>query len=323
MLKNNSLNISSLISQNSNLLTSNLIQEISILFASFYPKFDEVMSSNQNIFNDLSSTSAMLVSLQKENSLISPSINLKFKTLFEMLKLDKKDLMEHFSDSLSSNWAKISDKILLIEGIISTSIDNCITSKLIDINRIMEENKIMIQSLLNLPLLNMNDNSNPFAIFFETLTSSLEQSFFSFSQPIETISKYPIQIFDISSLTYSNITLMSNRLIDFQSTFETKFNEFTFQLSPIISNTNYTVLNLQSEFLNSLPNSLNTLLSPLKTLNEIIPFNQNLNIFMAKVNNTLHDLVGKNDSILSYITNDNLLKKILNCCCSHQTMVRE
>jgi hypothetical protein len=149
----------------------------------------------------------------------------------------------------------------------------------------------------------MNDKSNPFVNQIDIFSSLMEQS----SQSVETIKNHVIQILNFSSLTYSNFTLMSNRLIDFQLSFETKFTELTVQLTSnkletMLSNLFKNIVNSQSEFFNSLPNSIGVFLSPLKALNEMEPANHNLKTSLENIGSILQDLVEKkqHDLLISY-----------------------
>jgi hypothetical protein len=106
---------------------------------------------------------------------------------------------------------------------------------------------------------------------------------------------------------------MSNRLIDPQLFFETKFTELETQqssakLETMLSNLCNLMGSSQSTFLNSLPNLFITLLSPLNTIAELKSSNL---IFTDDLRIILQDLIEKNNLIFSYITNENFLGKIL------------
>jgi hypothetical protein len=79
------------------------------------------MSSNSKISEELLAINNSFDSQQEKNSLILPSMMSRFETLFMKLIINKKDIIDHFSDSLNFNLGKIfDDKILLIDEFVST-----------------------------------------------------------------------------------------------------------------------------------------------------------------------------------------------------------
>jgi hypothetical protein len=150
------------------------------------------------------------------------------------------------------------------------------------------DNKNLIQSIFNWALLDMKDESNPFVKLAIFISSLLQHSSSSTLKQLESI-------LEISSLVNSNYTLMNNRLIDFQSTFENKFVEFASYFTSSFSNL-HNNMNSQSE-----------LLSPLNTNY------QNLLILMEKIESTLHVSMEKSYQSLSYISSEKFIEKISMC----------
>jgi hypothetical protein len=149
-------------------------------------------------------------------------------------------------------------------------------------------NNNLIQSIFNWALLDMKDDSNPFVKLTIIISSLLQQSSSDISKPLESI-------LEISSLTSSNYTLMSNRLIDFQSTFENKFIEFTTYFTSSFSNL-HNNMNSQSEFLSPLNANYQSLLT-----------------LMEKFEFTFRDSMEKGYLSLSYISSEKFIEKISIC----------
>jgi hypothetical protein len=313
MLKNNSLKMSSLLNQNSNSLATNLIQELTNQFSLLNPKINDLKAFSLKISGNLLLMFDLFASLQSDNSHVSSSISSNFESLFNLLSANKNDMFNYFSDSLNLNLGKIfEDKISMFEDLnsiintnsleLSSSINLCITTGLNKVNILLAENKNLTQSIFNWAFLNMNDESNPFVKLINIVSSLVHQSSSNIFQPLELINGYAIKIFEISLLTNSNYTLMSNRLIDFQSTFENKFIEFTTFFTSTFSNL-HNNMNSQSELLSSFCNSLSALNANC----------QNLLISIGNMESTLHDSIDKSCLSLSYITSEKFIEKISTC----------
>jgi hypothetical protein len=273
ILKNNSLVITSLFTQNLNIFKDsfdhklfeklwqldlklkNVLDGISKILAEITSKNHLSMKKFEEL-SDILTTSFSICKDDNSNwfNLVCSKFANNNKGIIKNIQLIGKNLIEAFTENFESAFVEKTDLKfkqntsefnLIVNDIVmnsTSSINSCVLSSTNEIllaiknlGLLLDDLNNYIETIINWSIMNIENTSNSFIIQFNKLTTFIEQSLLNFSTPFKHIEE---SLFKYSLQSKENTVLMSNRFINLRSFIELKFTEvmniLTTGMNPLI-----------------------------------------------------------------------------------------